>query len=93
MGLETLGCFQFLDRAVNLFWVEAHLKCEKIGGYLAEPHTVKYNTNKIDHHSLCYIHYSWSKKPMQFTTGKQNSCINLLLSTKAQLVFHTGGLF
>ncbi len=29
---------------------------------------------------------------MQFSTGKQNSCIKLLLSMKAQLVLHTGGL-
>ncbi len=46
MGSETLGCFQFLDRAVNLFWLEANLKCEEIGGYLAEPHTARYKKTK-----------------------------------------------
>jgi hypothetical protein len=46
MGSETLGCFQFLDHAVNLFWLEANLKCEEIGGYLAEPHTARYKKQK-----------------------------------------------
>jgi hypothetical protein len=49
MGSETLGCFQFLDRAVNLFWVEANLKCEEIGGYLAEPRTARYKTHTTGH--------------------------------------------
>ncbi len=39
MGSKALGCYQFLDRAVNLFWVEAQQLCEEIGGYLAEPRT------------------------------------------------------
>jgi hypothetical protein len=29
---------------------------------------------------------------MQSTTGKQNSCMTLLLSLQAQLVLNTGGL-
>jgi hypothetical protein len=44
MGSESLGCFQFLDHAVNLPWLEANLKCEEIGGYLAEPRTARYRT-------------------------------------------------
>jgi hypothetical protein len=44
MGSETLGCYQFLDHAVNLPWLEANLKCEEIGGYLAEPRTARYRT-------------------------------------------------
>jgi len=34
---DDLGCFKFLDSAVNLTWIEAQLACEKEGGYLAEP--------------------------------------------------------
>ena len=34
---DDLGCFKFLDSAVNLFWVEAQQKCQSIGGNLAEP--------------------------------------------------------
>jgi hypothetical protein len=49
MGSETLGCFQFLDHAVNLPWVEANLKCEEIGGYLAEPRTARYTANTTGH--------------------------------------------
>ena len=41
---DDLGCFKFLDSAVNLFWVEAQQKCESIGGYLAEPTTARYST-------------------------------------------------
>ena len=37
-----LGCYKFLDSAVNLIWVEAQQKCESIGGYLAEPTTGRY---------------------------------------------------
>jgi hypothetical protein len=39
LGAEDLGCFKFLETAVNLNWVEAQQKCEEIGGYLAEPRT------------------------------------------------------
>ena len=38
-----LGCYKFLDSAVNLIWVEAQQKCESIGGYLAEPTTGRYS--------------------------------------------------
>jgi hypothetical protein len=37
-----MGCITFLETAVNLFWVEAQLKCEEIGGYLVEPRTARY---------------------------------------------------
>ena len=58
IGSETLGCFQFLHRAVDLFWVEAHLKCVEIGGYLAEPRTARYTANTTGY-SLghCKIYY------------------------------------
>ena len=36
-----LGCFKLLHAAVNLSWVEAQIKCEAEGGYLAEPKTAR----------------------------------------------------
>ena len=36
-----LGCFKLLHEAVNLSWVEAQIKCEAEGGYLAEPKTAR----------------------------------------------------
>jgi hypothetical protein len=58
MGSETLGCFQFLDLAVNLPWLEANLMCEEIGGYLAEPCTARYQTDTTGHPlGYCKIHY------------------------------------
>ncbi len=36
-----LGCFKFLETAINLDWLEAQQKCEEIGGYLAEPRTFR----------------------------------------------------
>ena len=54
MGSETLGCFQFLDRAVNLFWLEANLKCEEIGGYLAEPRTARYRKQTQLAYTTCH---------------------------------------
>ena len=36
-----LGCFKLLHQAVNHSWVEAQLKCEEEGGYLAEPKTAR----------------------------------------------------
>jgi hypothetical protein len=36
-----LGCFKLLHQAVNHSWVEAQLKCEDEGGYLAEPQTAR----------------------------------------------------
>jgi hypothetical protein len=57
MGSETLGCFQFLDLAVNLPWLEANLKCVEIGGYLAEPRTARYIANTTGHSlGYCKIH-------------------------------------
>jgi hypothetical protein len=41
LDADVLGCFKLLDTAVNLSWVEAQQKCEKIGGYLAEPITAR----------------------------------------------------
>jgi hypothetical protein len=37
-----LGCFKFLETAINLNWLEAEQKCQEIGGYLAEPRTFRY---------------------------------------------------
>jgi hypothetical protein len=42
LDADVLGCFRFLDTAVNLNWVEAQRRCEDIGGYLAEPRTRRY---------------------------------------------------
>jgi hypothetical protein len=41
IGAEDIGCFKFLDYAVNIIWGVAHQQCEKIGGFLAEPRTSK----------------------------------------------------
>ena len=39
---DDLGCFKFLDSATNLNWVEAQQECQSLGGYLAEPKTIRY---------------------------------------------------
>lgn len=36
-----LACFKLLHSAANLSWVEAQVKCETEGGYLAEPKTAR----------------------------------------------------
>lgn len=41
LDADLLGCYKFLDTAVNLSWVVAQQKCESIGGYLAEPLTAR----------------------------------------------------
>jgi len=35
------GCFKFLGEESNSTWFEAMLACEKEGGYLAEPKTLR----------------------------------------------------
>jgi len=42
LDATDLGCFKFLETAINLNWLEAQQKCEEIGGYLAEPRTFRY---------------------------------------------------
>jgi hypothetical protein len=42
LDATELGCFKFLETAINLNWLEAQQKCEQIGGYLAEPRTLRY---------------------------------------------------
>jgi len=37
LDADELGCFKFLVTETRLTWLEAHQKCELIGGYLAEP--------------------------------------------------------
>jgi hypothetical protein len=42
LDASALGCFKFLETAVNSSWEEAEKMCENIGGYLAEPRTRRY---------------------------------------------------
>jgi hypothetical protein len=44
LNADDLGCFLFLETAINLSWLEAQQKCEDMGGYLAELRTRRYNT-------------------------------------------------
>ena len=41
LDADDLGCFKFLEGAVNLSWVDAQLRCESMGGYLAETITTR----------------------------------------------------
>jgi hypothetical protein len=47
LDADDLGCFIFLETAINLNWGEAQQKCEQIGGYLAEPRTRRYQKSNI----------------------------------------------
>ena len=49
LDADVLGCFKFLDAAVNLSWVEAQQKCEAAGGFLAEPLTAKSIVKRISY--------------------------------------------
>ncbi len=42
LNADDLGCFLFLETAINLSWLEAQQKCEDMGGYLAELRTRRY---------------------------------------------------
>ena len=46
VNAEQLGCIKLLHQAVNLSWVEAQLKCEEEGGYLAEPKTARWELSR-----------------------------------------------
>jgi len=51
LDADVLGCFKFLVTEVDLFWVEAQQKCEEIGGYLAEPRTLRFLCKITKHYS------------------------------------------
>jgi hypothetical protein len=42
LNADGLGCYKFLTSDVDLSWIAAQQKCEEIGGYLAEPHTLRF---------------------------------------------------
>jgi hypothetical protein len=42
LNADGLGCYKFLTSDVDLSWIVAQQKCEEIGGYLAEPRTLRY---------------------------------------------------
>jgi hypothetical protein len=42
LDADDIGCFKFLETAINLNWLEADQKCEEIGGYLAELRSSRY---------------------------------------------------
>jgi hypothetical protein len=47
INADQLGCYKLLHQAVNHSWVEAQLKCEEEGGYLAQPKTVRLDRVKL----------------------------------------------
>jgi hypothetical protein len=52
LDATELGCFKFLETAINLNWLEAQQKCQEIGGYLAEPRTFRYVQFACEHTAL-----------------------------------------
>ncbi len=89
LDATDVGCFKFLETAINLNWLEAQQKCEEIGGYLAEPRTRRYKLNLFctrNQRQLVYHITESTKKRKIFDLQRNNMSIVVIRTLRPGLM-------